>query len=92
MVVEKFRHGDPKPVYARFREKGRMAPDGLNYLSSWVSEDLSTCYQVMSTDDPALLQVWMKNWDDLVTFEVHPVMTSAEAAALVAPPPGAATD
>lgn len=89
MVVEKFRNADPQPVYARFRERGRMAPDGLDYVSSWVSSNLSTCYQVMSTDDPALLQAWMKNWEDLVEFEVHPVMTSAEAAALVKSPPGA---
>jgi hypothetical protein len=76
MVVEKFRNGDPQPVYARFRERGRMAPDGLDYVSSWVSADLATCYQVMSTNDPALLQVWMKNWEDLVEFEVHPVVTT----------------
>lgn len=88
MVVEKFRNGDPQPVYARFCECGRMAPDGLDYVSSWVSADLATCYQVMSTNDPALLQVWMKNWEDLVEFEVHPVVTSAEAASQVVSSPG----
>ncbi len=85
MVIERFRNRDAAPVYQRFRERGRMAPDGLRYVSSWVTEDLATCYQVMETDDPAHLEQWMANWRDLVDFEVHPVMTSQEAAAKIAP-------
>ena len=84
MVVERFRNGDAAPVYRRFRERGRMAPEGLAYISSWVTEDLSTCYQLMETADRALLVDWMRNWTDLVEFEVHPVMTSQEAAERVA--------
>ncbi len=84
MVVERFRNGDAAPVYRRFREHGRMAPEGLAYISSWVTEDLSTCYQLMETADRALLEDWMRNWTDLVEFEVHPVMTSQEAAERVA--------
>jgi len=61
-----------------------MAPEGLAYISSWVTEDLSTCYQLMETADRALLEDWMRNWTDLVEFEVHPVMTSQEAAQRVA--------
>jgi hypothetical protein len=61
-----------------------MAPAGLAYVSSWVAENLSTCYQVMETSDPALLDEWMRNWIDLVEFEVHPVITSQEAAQRVA--------
>ena len=80
MVVEHFRNGDAEPVYRRFRERGRMAPDGLKYISSWVNERLSTCFQVMETPDRSLLDEWMHNWADLVEFEVHPVMTSQEAA------------
>jgi len=80
MVIEHFRNGDAAPVYRRFRERGRMAPEGLAYISSWVSENLSTCYQVMETQDPSLLEAWMGNWSDLVEFEVHAVMTSQEAA------------
>jgi hypothetical protein len=83
MIVEHFRNGDPAPVYARFRARGRLAPDGLRYVSSWVTEDLTRCYQVMETDDPALLDAWLAAWSDLVEFEVHPVVTSAEAAARV---------
>ena len=84
LVVERFRNGDAAPVYRRFRERGRMAPEGLAYISSWVTEDLSTCYQLMETADRALLEDWMRNWTDLVEFEVHPVMTSQEAAKRVA--------
>lgn len=80
MVVEHFRNGDAKPVYQRFRERGRMAPGGLTYVSSWVSENLTTCYQVMETSDRSLLDRWMQHWSDLVEFEVHPVITSQEAA------------
>ena len=84
MVIEHF-NGDPVPVYRRFRDQGRLAPAGLLYVSSWVTEDLQRCYQVMECDDPALLEAWMARWRDLVTFEVVPVVTSAEAAARVAP-------
>ena len=81
MVIEHFRNGDPKPVYARFRERGRLAPDGLGYVSSWVTTDLAKCYQVMECEDRALLEQWIREWEDLVEFEVVEVMTSAEAAA-----------
>jgi hypothetical protein len=79
MIVEKFRNGDAAPVYRRFKEHGRLAPQGLTYVSSWVTDDLSTCFQVMETADRALLDAWMSKWSDLVEFEVHPVMTSQQA-------------
>jgi len=85
MVVEHFRNGDAVPVYRRFRDRGRLAPDGLTYVQSWVDEALQRCYQVMETDHPTLLDQWIANWDDLVDFEVYPVMTSADAAQLMAP-------
>jgi Domain of unknown function (DUF3303) len=85
MVVESFKNRDAVPVYRRFRERGRMAPDGLVYVSSWVDDELERCYQLMETRDLALLDQWMANWSDLVDFEVHPVMTSKEAAEKVAP-------
>ena len=84
MVVERFHRG-PEVVYARFRERGRMAPDGLRYVSSWVTPDGSTCYQVMECEDRALLDEWLRNWEDIVRFEVIPVITSAEAAARFGP-------
>ena len=80
MVVERFRNGQAAPVYRRFRQCGRMAPEGLTYISSWVADDLATCFQVMETSDRTLLDEWMRNWSDLVEFEVHAVITSQEAA------------
>ena len=85
MIVEHFRGGDPLPVYRRFRDRGRLAPDGLRYVSSWVTDDLRHCWQVMECDDESLLRQWIAAWDDIVDFEVFPVVTSAEAAAAIAP-------
>jgi hypothetical protein len=85
MVVEHFRDGDAAPVYRRFRDEGRLAPEGLTYVVSWVTGDLKHCYQVMECADRALLDAWMARWNDLVQFEVFPVMTSAEARSVVAP-------
>ena len=85
VVIERFRSGDPVPVYRRFRDKGRLAPDGLRYVGSWVTQDLATCYQIMECDDRRLLNEWLANWDDIVDFEVLPAMSSADAAAAVAP-------
>jgi len=83
MIIEHFRNGDPGPVYARFRERGRLAPEGLRYVSSWVTSNYERCYQVMECDDRSLLDQWMQAWDDVVEFEVHPVVTSAQAAEAV---------
>lgn len=85
MILERFRDGDPVPVYRRFRDRGRLAPEGLRYVSSWVTEDLRLCYQVMECDDRALLDEWMSRWKDIVDFDVIPVITSADAASTVAP-------
>jgi len=84
MVVEHFMNQDPLPVYRRFRDHGRLAPEGLHYVSSWVDENLATCYQLMETSDRGLLDEWIRNWKDLVEFEVHPVISSQEAAQRVA--------
>jgi hypothetical protein len=84
MVIERFRQGAP-PVYARAAERGRMLPRGLAYVDSWVEESsLDRCFQLMSTDDPALFDQWIAAWADLVQFEVVPVLGSADAAARVA--------
>jgi hypothetical protein len=85
MVIEHFRDGDPVPVYRRARDRGRMLPDGLHYVASWVTQDLDRCYQLMECDEPALLTEWIARWQDLVGFEVVPVMLSADAMAAVAP-------
>lgn len=83
MIVEHFRNRDPVPVYQRFRDRGRLAPEGLSYVSSWVDEKLERCFQLMETDDRRLLDEWIANWSDLVEFEVYVVMSSSEAAELV---------
>lgn len=83
MIVEHFKDGDPVPVYRRFRERGRLAPQGLTYISSWVDEKLTRCYQVMETEERELLEQWMAQWSDIVDFEVHAVITSAEASEAV---------
>jgi hypothetical protein len=81
MVVEKFTQG-PEPIYARLAQRGRMMPDGLTYIDSWIDEtDRSRCFQLMETDDLALFDEWTSNWDDLMEFEIVPVIGSAEAAA-----------
>ena len=85
MVVEHFRGGDAAPVYRRFRDRGRLAPAGLTYISSWVDEPMRCCFQLMSTADPALLDRWIAQWSDLVEFEVHRVITTDEARERIAP-------
>ncbi len=80
MVIETFRRG-AEPVYARAAEQGRMLPDGLRYIDSWIAEsDLSRCFQLMEADDADLLRRWTQHWQDIVEFEVVPVITSDEAA------------
>ena len=80
MIVERFRNQDPVPVYRRFRERGRLAPEGLHYVSSWVDEKLELCFQLMETDDWGLLEEWIANWNDIVDFDVYPVLPSQQAA------------
>ena len=80
MVIERFLHG-PQPVYERAAASGRMLPDGLHYLDSWVVADkMDRCFQLMETNDPVLFGAWTAQWSDLVAFEILPVLTSGEAA------------
>jgi hypothetical protein len=85
MIIESFKNRDAAPVYRRFRDHGRLAPDGLRYVSSWVTADMARCYQVMECDDPQLLEQWVARWSDLVNFEILPVVTSAQAVEQLAP-------
>ena len=80
MVVERFRdRGAVSSVYRRFEERGRMLPEGLRYVSSWVAADLGRCFQLMECDDARLFEQWIAHWRDLVEFEVVPVISSGEA-------------
>jgi hypothetical protein len=85
MVIENFRNGDAAPVFRRFRDRGRLAPVGLSYVSSWVNDKLDRCYQLMETEDQALLDQWIANWSDIVDFEVCPVISSNDAAEKIGP-------
>ena len=85
MVIEHFKNGDAVAVYRRFRERGRMHPEGLVYVSSWIDDQRWICYQLMETDDPEKLEQWMAHWRDLVDFEVHPVITSQQAFERIGP-------
>ena len=70
MVLETFRPGCKAIVYERFREKGRMLPDGLRYIDSWVEKDGGRCFQLMESDSPELFEEWTAGWSDLVSFEI----------------------
>jgi hypothetical protein len=85
MVIEHFRPGHAPDVYRRFRERGRMAPAQVRYVSSWVDLGFQRCFQVMEADSEGLLREWTANWDDLIDFEIIAVRTSAEAVAAIAP-------
>ncbi|HEY7568579.1 MAG TPA: DUF3303 family protein [Gemmatimonadaceae bacterium] len=85
MIIEHFKKGDPLPVYRRFRDRGRLAPDGLRYVTSWVTTDYRRCFQVMECDDIDDLEAWIANWRDVTDFEVVPVVTSKEAQEALAP-------
>ena len=85
MVVEKFRDRDAKAVYRRFRDQGRMAPDGLKYVGSWIETNFDRCFQIMECDDARLLQEWIANWSDLVDFEVVPVVSSEQTRETILP-------
>ena len=84
MVVEHFHDGRAADIYRRFRERGRMAPDGVRYISSWVDMNFARCFQVMEAENEKLLREWTANWDDLVEFEIIPVRTSEDAARAIA--------
>lgn len=86
MVIERFRDNDMIPVYRRVRDGGRMLPEGLRYVDSWIEPGFARCFQLMECDDARLLQEWVLGWRGLgVTFEIVPVVPSAETRAIVAP-------
>ncbi len=85
MVIERFVPGTAVEVYRRFRDRGRMAPDGVRFVASWVDMDFGRCFQVMEAADEAALRTWTARWEDLVSFEIIPVRTSEQAAAAIAP-------
>jgi Protein of unknown function (DUF3303) len=78
MVIERFRDGNPKAVGERFARNGRMMPGGIEYRASWLDEAGTCCFQIVEAPHQELLRTWINRWDDLVEFEVVPVVTSSE--------------
>ena len=85
MVIEHFKHRDAKAVYRRFRDEGRLAPEGLTHVGSWIEVNFDRCFQLMECDDPRLFQEWIARWGDLVDFEIVPVVPSAETVEIISP-------
>ncbi len=83
MVIERFRDRDAKAVYRRFRDQGRMMPDGLKYAGSWIEANFDRCFQLMECDDASAIQEWVLVWGDLADFEIVPVVGSKETAELI---------
>ena len=91
MVVERFKDRNPRPIYQRLHESGRHMPDGLTYIDSWIEGNFDRCFQLMETDDLTLLQRWIAEWNDLMEFEIVPVVGSKRVREIFEPP-AAATD
>jgi hypothetical protein len=85
MVIEKYKTPGAIEIYRRAKNQGRMLPDGLEYISSWVDLKFTTCFQLMKTEDETLFDQWIAQWRDLVEFEIVPIQTSAEAMQRIAP-------
>ena len=85
MIIERFKDQDAVPVYKRFRDSGRMAPEGLKYVGSWIEANFDRCFQLMECDDITLLQQWVAQWSDLVAFEIVPVVPGKETATALSP-------
>ena len=83
MVIEHFPEGKIKDIYRRFQDKGRMMPEGLKYIDSWISADLEQCFQLIECDDPSLFQAWILHWRDLSKFEIIPIVPSKETTEIV---------
>jgi Protein of unknown function (DUF3303) len=83
MVIERFKNRDAKAVYRRFQKKGRMMPEGLKYVDSWVEPNFDRCFQLMECDDLCLFQEWLLQWQDLGEFEIVPVVPSKQTAEVV---------
>jgi hypothetical protein len=86
MIIERFRDNDMVPVYRHLREHGRVLPEGLEYIDSWIEPNFARCFQLMRCDDARLLQEWALQWRGLgMTFEIVPVIPSKDTREVVAP-------
>jgi hypothetical protein len=78
MVIERFKNGEAKPIGERFHRQGRMLPEGVSYHASWVDPANARCFQIMEAPRIELLNSWISRWEDLIDFEIAPVLTSGE--------------
>ena len=79
MIIETFKSGTQKQIYRRLEEHGRMLPEGLRYVDSWIDEQVTRCFQLMECEDRRLLEEWISHWEDLMDFETIPVIRSDDA-------------
>ena len=86
MVIERFRNQDAKAVYRRFEQRGRLCARRPDLRRSWVEASLDRCFQLMECDDATLLQQWVAEWSDLVSFEIVPVVSGKDTAAALPSP------
>ena len=85
MVIERFRDRDAVPIYQRLREQGRMMPEGLRYIDSWIEPNFDRVFQLMECDDVTLFQQWIVQWRDLMDFEIVPVSPSRDTVKAITP-------
>ena len=85
MVIERFKPNAAVEIYRRAKMQGRLLPEGLEYVASWVDLEFNTCFQLMQTEDVNLFDEWRARWQDLSDFEIIPVRPSAKAFEIIAP-------
>lgn len=86
MIIERFKDNDMIPIYKRVRDEGRVIPDGLKYIDSWIEPSFGRCFQLMECDDVRLLQQWALMWRGYgMSLEIVPVISSKETREIVAP-------
>jgi len=73
MVVERFKPGLMEKNYEVYNSQGRMFPEGLYYLNSWVNAGNNVCFQLMESNDPSLFEEWFEKWEEFVEFELYPI-------------------
>ncbi|MCP4441780.1 MAG: DUF3303 domain-containing protein [Aureispira sp.] len=79
MIIEHFHQDKLKEIYDRFDKKGRLMPESVHYINSWIDEKVEVCYQVMEAESREKLLEWISNWEDVTDFEIIPVIDSAKA-------------
>lgn len=79
MIIEKFYPEKIKSLYQRFAEEGRLLPEGVEFIDSWINEDVTLCFQLMKSESREKLEEWISNWEGYAEFEIIPVISSETA-------------